>query len=289
MAMSLTSCWKSGVCATKSVSQFTSTSTPILPPAWIYDATTPSRASRCAFLAASANPFFLRYSRAPCRSPCVASRAALQSIIPAPVRSRRSFTISADDAMIAILPDGALSGSAASRRRHLRLGHDRLFGGRFLCFLLGERSRSFEDGVGHARGDESHGADGIIVAGDGIVDSGGVAVGVDDGDDWDGEALRLFHRDLFLLGIDDENSGGQPIHVLDADERALELGALPLEADDFLLGQPLVFPRLVHLVQLLEAPDGLPNGREVGEGSPEPAMVHVEHATAAGLLEHRFL
>ncbi len=35
MAMSFTSCWKASVRATKSVSQFTSTRTPILPPMWM--------------------------------------------------------------------------------------------------------------------------------------------------------------------------------------------------------------------------------------------------------------
>ena len=108
MATSFTSCWKSSVRATKSVSQLTSTSTPILPPGWMYDATTPSRASRCAFLAASASPFLRRYSTAPCRSPWAASSAALQSITPAPVRSRSSFTCSADDAMGRSASDGRL-------------------------------------------------------------------------------------------------------------------------------------------------------------------------------------
>ena len=35
MAMSRTTCWKASVLATKSVSQLTSTSTPILPPMWM--------------------------------------------------------------------------------------------------------------------------------------------------------------------------------------------------------------------------------------------------------------
>ena len=60
---------------------------------------TPSLALRSAFFAALAMPFFRRMSIAASMSPLASVRAPLQSIIPAPVRSRSVFTISAVIAM----------------------------------------------------------------------------------------------------------------------------------------------------------------------------------------------
>src|SRR5262245_39935453 len=55
----------------------------------------PSRASRPAFLAAVAAPRSRRIATALSTSPFDSSRARLHSIMPAPVRSRRSFTADA--------------------------------------------------------------------------------------------------------------------------------------------------------------------------------------------------
>jgi hypothetical protein len=54
-------------------------------------------------------------------------------------------------------------------------------------------------------------------------------------------------------------------------------------------GQPLVLARLAHLVELLEPGDGLPDRREVGEGTAQPAVVDVELPAAGGLLQHGLL
>jgi len=92
-AIRLTNSWKSSVLATKSVSQFTSTSA--ADPGATWAATTPSEAIRDAFFAAAARPFFRRTSTASSRLPPDSVRAFLQSIIPAPVFSRSSRTNSA--------------------------------------------------------------------------------------------------------------------------------------------------------------------------------------------------
>src|SRR5438105_15389031 len=55
----------------------------------------PSAAMRVAFFWAEARPFFLRMVIASSISPFASTRAFLQSIIPAPVFSRRSFTFDA--------------------------------------------------------------------------------------------------------------------------------------------------------------------------------------------------
>jgi len=47
--------------------------------------------------------------------------------------------------------------------------------------------------------------------------------------------------------------------------------------------------RLFHLFDLLESPDRFANGLEVRQRSAQPPLVDVEHAAAAGLLEHRVL
>src|SRR5437763_1742321 len=93
IAMSFTSAWNFSLRAVKSVSQFTSTSTPTLPPMWMYEPTAPSVAERPDFFCAVARPFLRSQSTAFSRSPLASCSAFLQSIIPAPVFSRRSFTI----------------------------------------------------------------------------------------------------------------------------------------------------------------------------------------------------
>ena len=85
--------WKWSLRATKSVSELTSTIAPF------FGATIcpirPSAATRPAFLAALDRPFLRSQSTAASMSPLVSPSAALQSIMPAPVLSRRSFTIEA--------------------------------------------------------------------------------------------------------------------------------------------------------------------------------------------------
>mmetsp|Transcript_2275 Transcript_2275/g.5688 ORF Transcript_2275/g.5688 Transcript_2275/m.5688 type:complete len:252 (-) Transcript_2275:5-760(-) len=93
MAMAFASSWNSGRLATKSVSQLTSTITPSFEPVWMYVSMIPSLAARPAFLSAEARPFWRSISVALSMSPSCSSSAFLQSIIPAPVMSRRVFTV----------------------------------------------------------------------------------------------------------------------------------------------------------------------------------------------------
>jgi hypothetical protein len=53
-----------------------------------------------------------------------------------------------------------------------------------------------------------HGANGIVVPRDHVVDLVGIAVRVDDRDDRQPELARLGHRDVFLLRVDDEDGIG---------------------------------------------------------------------------------
>src|SRR5271165_335346 len=69
----------------------------------MYCATDPSLVTRVAFLAATETPFLRRITTACSRSPLASVRACLQSIIGAPVFSRRSFTCAADIFTVVVL------------------------------------------------------------------------------------------------------------------------------------------------------------------------------------------
>ena len=86
--------------AAKSVSQLISTSTPTFASSVMYAATAPSAAMRLAFFSALEMPFSRSQSMAAFASPFVAVSAFLQSIMPAPVFSRSSFTIAAVIAIV---------------------------------------------------------------------------------------------------------------------------------------------------------------------------------------------
>jgi hypothetical protein len=61
--------------------------------------------------------------------------------------------------------------------------------------------------------DQADRADGVVVAGDDVVDEVGVAVRVGDGDDGDAELARLADRDRLLVRVDDEDrrAGAPPM------------------------------------------------------------------------------
>mmetsp|Transcript_80602 Transcript_80602/g.209500 ORF Transcript_80602/g.209500 Transcript_80602/m.209500 type:complete len:329 (-) Transcript_80602:874-1860(-) len=98
MATSLANSLKMALIATKSVSLLTSTKTPILLLKWMYEAMAPSTERLPAFLSALAMPFFFSHSIALSMSPSHSAKAFLESKMPAPERSRSSFTWPAETA-----------------------------------------------------------------------------------------------------------------------------------------------------------------------------------------------
>ena len=96
IAMSLARSLNLSPRATKSVSQLTSTKTPILEPAWMYEKTPPSAAMRPCFLSAEAMPLTRNHSCAFWTSPLFSINAFLQSIIPAPDICLSSLTVAAE-------------------------------------------------------------------------------------------------------------------------------------------------------------------------------------------------
>src|SRR5580692_9334432 len=126
--------WNSGVLATKSVSQFSSTSTPSWVP-WSSAVTKPLAAVRAARLPASLTPLTRSSSTAFSKSPSVSASAFLQSIMPAPVWSRSrltsvavKFAMSSSLVLTSLL---VLAGGGCVRDLADRFGERRFFGG--LC------------------------------------------------------------------------------------------------------------------------------------------------------------
>ena len=62
-------------------------------------------------------------------------------------------------------------------------------------------------------GNQLHGADGVVVAGDDVIDLIGIAVGVHDGHDRDAQRAGLAHGDMLLAGIDHEQRTGELLHL----------------------------------------------------------------------------
>ena len=112
-AIILTKPWNCSLRATKSVSELTSTTTPLLTD--VSAPIRPSAATRPAFFAALDSPFLRSQSMAACISPLFSASACLQSIMPTPVVSRRSLTIAA--VIVAIVAILCLYGR---RRRRFR-------------------------------------------------------------------------------------------------------------------------------------------------------------------------
>src|ERR1700731_1614235 len=152
-AIILTSPWNCSLRATKSVSELTSTTTPLVPA--VSAPIRPSAATRPAFFAAFDRPFLRNQSIAACMSPSFSASACLQSIMPTPVVSRRSLTIAA--VIVAIVAVLCLSGRlrrgfcrlAAVRHqqlRKLRTGGRKISGPRALRLF---RFRGHRLGLGH--------------------------------------------------------------------------------------------------------------------------------------------
>ena len=123
---------------------------------------------------------------------------------------------------------------------------------------------------------EHYRGDGVIVAGDAVLDLVGIGVGVDQSDDGDVQALGLLDGVLLALGVDDEESLGQTLHIAGATEVGLELSELLAEHCLLLLGQHCHATVLDHGLELLHAGDAGADGgkqlRAVFTGEQKPQM-----------------
>ena len=83
-----------------------------------------------------------------------------------------------------------------------------------------------------------------------------------------------------MAHVDDEQGIGQPLHLLDSTETALQLGQLPAQHQRLFLAHAIEGSILPHGLQLLEPLDGLLDRLVVGQHASEPAMIDVGHPAA---------
>ena len=143
--------------------------------------------------------------------------------------------------------------------------------------LLAEHVVPLRDDVADRPRDQRARADRVVVAGDHVVDPVGVAVGVDQPDDRDPQALRLAHRDRLGLQVDHEHRVGQALHVLDAAEVRAQLLEVGLRGHPLAGGQQLKLALGLVALEVVQPLDPQRDRLEVGQQAAEPAMVDVRH------------
>ena len=130
-------------------------------------------------------------------------------------------------------------------------------------------------------GDQRAGADRVVVAGDHEVDPVRVAVGVDQADDRDAQALGLAHGDDLGFQVDHEHRVGHALHVLDAAEVGAQLRQVGLRGHPLARRQQRQLTLGLEAFEVVQAADALADGLEVGQ-QPQPAVVDVGHARRLG-------
>ena len=98
-------------------------------------------------------------------------------------------------------------------------------------------------------------ADRVVVPGDDVVDAVGIAVGVDEPDDRDAQALRLAHGDELGLEVDDEHRVGDALHVLDTPQVCAQLQQVGLRGHALARGQQLELALGLVAFEIVQAAD----------------------------------
>src|SRR5436309_181994 len=149
--------------------------------------------------------------------------------------------------------------------------------------------RSLDDAVGDPGSEQLDRTDGVVVAGDHVIDRLRITVRVHDGHDRQTQLAGLVDRYPLPLRVYHEQGVGQARHPLDTGQPLLQAGPLLLEACQLLLG--LVLRLLVgsQLLQLGEPLDALAQRVEVRESAAQPAGVDIGHPAAGRFLRDRLL
>ena len=109
-----------------------------------------------------------------------------------------------------------------------------------------------------------------------------VGIGVRDSYHRDTKPVRLPDRDLFLPRVHHVDQAGEPGHVFDAREVPVQLRALPVHQELFLLRIELEGALLHAAFELLEPTYVLLDRLEVRQHSTEPALRHIVRAGTLG-------
>src|ERR1700677_689433 len=166
-AISSASVTNSSDLATKSVSLRSSTMAATLPSRTT--ATAPSVASRLARFEAWARPWTRSHCTEASMSPLLASSALFASSMPTPVAWRSACTSFAVIVTLVLLFDSGVELRGDARGSAHRNGGS----------VLADET-AFGDRVGHQATEQRASANGVVVAGDDVVDDVGVTVGVHD-------------------------------------------------------------------------------------------------------------
>ena len=155
-----------------------------------------------------------------------------------------------------------------------------------LLLLGAEDLAALGDDVADRLGDQRAGADRVVVARDDVVDAVRVAVGVDEADDRDPQALGLADGDDLRLEVDHEHRVRRALHVLDAAEVGLELLEVGLGRHPLARRQQLQLALGRVALEVVQALDALRDGLEVRQQAAEPAVVDVRLTGRLGDLLH---
>jgi hypothetical protein len=96
---------------------------------------------------------------------------------------------------------------------------------------------ALDAGIGDPRGHQADGPDGVVVAGDHVVDVVRIAVGVHDGHDGDAQPAPSRTAMALVLGVDDEHRPGRRVMSRMPPSVAVELDPLLAQLEALLLGK----------------------------------------------------
>ena len=149
-----------------------------------------------------------------------------------------------------------------------------------LLFDHGPRTGTLFDRLADGGDDQFAGTDGIVVAGNHVVDQSGITVGVNQSDHRQPQAGRLAKGDLLSLEVDDEDGIRNAVHVADPAQSELELCQLGLHVHALLGRKQVDLTGLGQLCELVKTLD--PGGCDVvvGQQSGQPASGDIGHVRA---------
>ena len=148
---------------------------------------------------------------------------------------------------------------------------------------------AFQHRVGNLGSKQANGAQGIIVARDGVIHFVGVTIGIHHRHHRNRQLARFPHGNLLVVGVNDEHGVRQAGHVLHTIQVFPIVAQCAPQPGLLFLGRGRQAAVGLSLLQLLEALDGFLDGGPVGQCAAQPAVVDVEHPAALGLFLNRFL
>ena len=137
--------------------------------------------------------------------------------------------------------------------------------------------------------DHADGADGVVIAGDRVVDQLGVAIGVDDGHHGDAEAVGFADSDILARRVDHDQRGGEFVHFAETGQILHQAGQLAAEGSLLFftdLGEP---GALELLLDLVETSHTFADRGKIRQRSAQPAVMDVELSARLGGIFDRFL